>query len=141
MTDLAPEIVAKVRASFEAQGLMTTFAAQMDQITAGEVTLSAPLTPAVSQQQGYAHAGLTFSLADSAGGYAALSLMPSEAEVVTAEFNIHLLAPAQGTRLEAKGRVIKPGRRLMVIASDVWAFAEDGSRRHVATGTGTMVPV
>ena len=141
MHKLDPSIEAKVRASFTAQGLMTTFSAKMDQVAPGEVSLSAPLTRAVSQQQGYAHAGLTFSLADSAGGYAALTLMPAEAEVVTAEFNIHLLAPATGARLEATGRVIKPGRRLMVIASDVWAIAEDGARRHVATGTGTMVPV
>ncbi len=130
----------KIRASFARQSLMDTFGARIDSIGSGIVTLSAPILPLALQQHGYAHAGLTFSLADSAAGYAALTLMPPEAEVLTAEIKINLLAPASGDRLEAVGRVIKPGRRLVIVQSDVYAIT-GSSRRHVAIAQGTMVPV
>lgn len=140
MTDaLDPAIAAKLRASFAAQSLMTTFGAQMDALAPGRVVLSAEVAAHLRQQQGFSHAALAFGLGDSAAGYAALSLMPAEVEVMTVEMKINLLAPGSG-RLVAEGRVIKPGRRLLVVAADV--FAEDaGSRRHVALLQGTMIPV
>ena len=137
---MTPEIADKIRASFAKQGLMQTFGAQMINVASDAMTITAPITAATSQQAGFAHAGLTFALADSAGGYAALSIMPEEAEVVTSEFKIHLLAPAKGDRLEAVGRVIKPGRRLVIVESNVYA-TNGKTRTHVAMGTGTMVPV
>lgn len=119
---------------------MGTLGAEITQIAPGEVTITAPIRPETGQQQGFAHAGLTFSIADSAAGYAALTLMSDEAEVVTAEIKINLLRPGTGTHLKAIGRVLKPGRRLVVVAADVYAI--DGeTRRHIATATGTMVPV
>ena len=130
----------KVRASFARQTLMATFGAKLIEAGEGRVVIAAPITADVLQQQGAAHAGLTFALGDSAAGYAALSMVPGEAEVMTAEMRIHLLRPASGDRLVAEGRVVKPGRRLFVVAADV--FAETGSKRaHVAMLTGTMVPV
>jgi uncharacterized protein (TIGR00369 family) len=92
------------------------------------------------QQQGFGHAGLTFSLGDSAAGYAALSLMPADSDVLTAEIKINLLAPAQGDLLIATGRVIKPGRRLMVVGADVHAL-RDGKLTLIAVLQGTMIPV
>ena len=130
----------RIQSSFDRQSLLATFAAQLDHVEHGAITLSAPITEAVLQQQGMAHAGLTFTLGDSAAGYAALSVLPAENEVVTAEIKINLLAPARGERLIARGRVIKPGKRLVVVQSEVMAL-HDGVETHVALLQGTMVPV
>lgn len=131
----------RIEASFARQSLMRTFDATVLDVQPGAVTIRAPITAAVGQQQGLAHAGLTFSLGDSAAGYAALSLMAPDLEVVTAEMKINLLNPARGQHLEAQGRVIKPGKRLSVVAADVFAIAADGTRLHVAALQGTMLPV
>lgn len=136
---LDPVLAAKLRASFGAQSIMQTFGAEIVALAPGRVTLAAEVAPHLRQQQGFAHAGLTFALGDSAAGYAALSLMPAEVEVMTVEMKINLLAPASG-RLVAEGRVLKPGKRLLVVAADVWA-EEGASRRHVAALQGTMIPV
>lgn len=130
----------KVRQSFSAQSLMTTFGATLEHVAPGSCRISAPILPLALQQHGFAHAGLTFSIGDSAAGYAALSLMAEEAEVLTAEIKINLLAPASGRRLIAEGRVIKPGRRLMVVQSEVLAEDEAGLSRPVAVLQGTMIP-
>jgi uncharacterized protein (TIGR00369 family) len=136
---MTPDIDAKVRASFALQGMMMTFGAQLIEVSAGLVRISAPISGAVSQQQGFGHAALTFALGDSAAGYAALTLMPPDAEVLTVEMKINLLAPAQGDRLIATGRVLRPGRRLSVVGAEVWA--ETGTdRRQVALLQGTMIP-
>lgn len=127
--------------SFEKQSLLATFDARLEHVSEGCVEISAPITEGVLQQQGLAHAGLTFALGDSAAGYSALSIMPDDSEVVTAEIKINLIAPGLGDRLIARGRVIKPGRRLVVVASDVFAQAPDGSETHIALLQGTMVPV
>lgn len=130
----------KVIESFSKQAMMQSFKAEIDQMSDGEITLSAPIVANVLQQHGFVHAGMTFALGDSAAGYAALTLMPEDAEVMTAEMKINLLAPAKGERLIARGRVIKPGRRLVVAAADVFSLA-GGAETHVAVLQGTMVPV
>lgn len=130
----------KVRQSFAAQGLMQSFQARIDRLAAGTCQISAPIRPETSQQQGYAHAGLTFSLGDSAAGFSALSLMDDDHEVVTAEIKINLISPAVGERLIARGRVIRPGRRLFVVTADVYAESA-GQLVHVALLQGTMIPV
>ncbi|WP_420857250.1 PaaI family thioesterase [Marivivens marinus] len=137
---LDPVIDAKVRASFAAQAMMTTLGARLDSVTQGAVTISAEVTATLTQQQGYSHAGLIFSIGDSAAGYSALTMMPEGAEVMTVEMKINLLAPGTG-RLIAEGRVIRPGRRLVVVAADVWADDPKVGRRHVAMLQGTMIPV
>lgn len=134
-----PAIAAKVRASLARQGLLQSFGAELVSLTSGEVQISAPLTEAVSQQHGAGHAGLTFALGDSAAGYAALTMIEGDADVMTAEMKINLLRPAFGDRLLAVGRVIKPGRRLIVVQADVFAEVE-GTQKHVAILQGTMVP-
>ncbi len=137
---LDPEIAAKVRASFAAQGLMQTLGARIARLGRGRVTIAAPIGPGVSQQKGFAHAGLSFAIGDSAAGYAALSVMETCAEVLTTEMKIHLLAPARGETLEAQGRVIRAGRRLVVVTADIHALEGD-ERRHVATLLGSMMPI
>ncbi|MEO0764375.1 MAG: PaaI family thioesterase [Pseudomonadota bacterium] len=130
----------RIAASFARQFMMQTFGATLDAVAQGHVTLSAPILPGSRQQQGFAHAALTFGLGDSAAGYAALTTIPEDQEVVTAEIKINLTAPATGDRLIAKGRVIKPGRRLIVVSSEVFAVT-DGVQTLVAVLQGTMVPV
>jgi uncharacterized protein (TIGR00369 family) len=137
---LAPDIEAKVRASFAAQSLMETLGADLLSLAPGAVTIAAPILPTARQQHGAAHAGLTFAIGDSAAGYAALTLMAPDAEVMTVEMKINLLRPATGDRLVAEGRVIKPGRRLSIVQATV--YAETGtSRTEVALLQGTMIPV
>ena len=126
----------RIEDSFARQGMMATLGARLDHVGEGLVRISAEVRPETAQQHGAGHAGLTFSLADSAAGYAALTVMDEGMEVVTSEFRISLLAMAKG-RLIAEGRVVRPGRRLIAVAADVWG--EDGM--HVATALGTMVPV
>jgi uncharacterized protein (TIGR00369 family) len=131
----------RIRNSFDKQGLMASLNARLDSIDAGRVVISAPILPETSQQHGFAHAGLTFSLGDSAAGYSALTTMAEGAEVLTAEMKINLIAPADGLRLVATGEVIKPGRRLVVTRANVETEYADGRRKLVAVLQGTMVPV
>jgi uncharacterized protein (TIGR00369 family) len=131
---------ARIRQSFAAQSMMTTLGAEMIEIEEGLVRIASPILPGAMQQQGFGHAGLTFSIGDSAAGYAALTLLPLDREVVTAEIKINLLAPARGDRLVATGRVVKPGKRLCVVTSKVHA-EWDGKLTLIAVLQGTMVPV
>lgn len=131
----------RIRDSFDKQGLMTTLDARLDSIAEGCVTISAPIQTSGSQQHGFAHAGMTFALGDSAAGYSALTVMADGAEVLTAEMKINLVAPADGVRLVATGEVVKPGRRLVVTRATVETEYGDGRRKIVAILQGTMVPV
>ena len=130
----------RISRSFEAQSMMQTLGARLAELGPGEVRIEAPILPGLRQQQGFGHAGLTFSLGDTAAGYAALSLMPPDRDVLTAEIKINLLAPALGDLLIATGRVIKPGRRLMVVSAEVHARQAD-KLTLIAILQGTMVPV
>ena len=126
--------------SFAAQSMMATLGADLIEVGQGFVRVSAPILPGARQQQGFGHAGLTFSIGDSAAGYAALSTLPLDSEVVTAEIKMNLLAPARGDRLIATGKVIKPGKRLCVVTSEVHAEL-DGASTLIAILQGTMVPL
>ncbi|MFD3400218.1 PaaI family thioesterase [Kribbella sp. NPDC058693] len=131
---------ARVRESFDRQGLMEHLGARISYVGAGEVRIELPSRPEVTQQHGYFHAGATSSIADSAGGYAAFTLFPEGTTVLTVEFKINLLAPAEGERLEAVGTVIKPGRTLTICKLEVFAVA--GARRTlVAVGQQTVIQV
>jgi uncharacterized protein (TIGR00369 family) len=130
----------RIRQSFARQGLMTTLQARLSHVSAGAVEITAPLLAQNTQQHGAGHAGITFALADSAAGYAALTLMAEGREVMTAEAKINLLAPAKGQTLVAKGKVIRAGRRLIVVTAEV--FAQDGNvQTCIALLQGTMIPV
>lgn len=130
----------RIYTSFAAQSMMATLGAELTEVAEGRVQITSPILPGARQQQGFGHAGLTFSIGDSAAGYAALSILPPEMEVVTAEIKINLIAPARGDYLVATGKVIKPGKRLCVVTSDVHAV-QDGASTLIAILQGTMVPV
>ena len=130
----------RIAQSFAAQTMMGTLGAELQEVGTGHVVITAPLLPGSLQQQGFGHAGLTFSIGDSAAGYAALTMLPMDMEVLTAEIKINLLAPASGDHLKAVGRVINPGKRLLVVASDVFSVTES-KETLIAAMQGTMVPV
>ncbi|MGN7867639.1 PaaI family thioesterase [Paracoccus sp. 22332] len=132
--------VARIRDSFARQGLMGLLGAELAQVKAGLVTIRLPFRPELTQQHGYFHAGGTASVADSAGGYAGFTLFPDDSSVLTVEFKLNLMNPAQGDHLEAVGRVIKPGRTLTICQLDVWGVTPD-RRIHVATGLQTLICV
>jgi len=123
-----PEFEARARASFARQGLMALIGAALGRVEPGLVEIALPYRADLSQQHGYFHAGATSAIADSAGGYAAFTLFPADASVLTTEYKINLLAPAEGTRLRALGRVVKAGRTLSVCDVEVFAL-KDGTER------------
>ena len=131
----------RIRDSFARQAFLQNLGAQITHLEKGCVQIEVPITPQLSQQQGFAHTGVAFSIGDSAAGYSALTMIDDGFEVVTSEMKIHLLAPAIGTHLRAKGGIIRAGRKLLVVEADVYALQADGSERHIAKLMGTMVPV
>jgi len=137
---LSPRVTARIRESFTAQAMMATLGARLVEVAHGRVRIEAPILPGSRQQHGFAHAGLSFAIGDSAAGYSALSVMPEGYEVLTTEMKIHLLAPAKGELLLAEGRVLRPGRRLVIVEADIHAV-EAGQRAHVARLMGTMIPL
>jgi uncharacterized protein (TIGR00369 family) len=138
--DMANEAADRIAASFAKQGLMKTLGAKLADVSPGAVEIVLVPTPAVSQQHGFVHAGAVSAIADTAAGYAALSLMPEGSGVLTTEFKINLLAPAKGDLIRAKGRVIKAGRTLTLAQTDI--FAETGGERKlVAYLTATLMTI
>ncbi len=140
MDELSDERRARLTAAFEAQGMMSTLGIRLEEMGPGSVRFSMPFDPAFSQQHGFLHAGAITTALDSACGFAAFSLMPEDAEVLTVELKVSLLAPARGSNFLITGRVIKPGRTLTFTQGE--AFAIDGDREtRIATITATMMTV
>ncbi len=137
---MTKKITERIIRSFESQSMMKTIGAKIHKVEKGRVTIEAPLLPSTLQQQGYAHAGLTFSIGDSAAGYSALTLLPEDQEVITAEIKINLLAPADGGILRAEGRVVKHGKRLVVVNSEIHTL-KNKTKKLIAILQGTMIPV
>ena len=131
---------AKTRNSFAQQAMMKTFGAEIIDLKPGHCVITAPIKPGVTQQHGFAHAALTFAIGDTAAGYAALSMMDEKAEVLTVEMKINLYAPAKGDLLIATGKVVKPGRRLIIVSAEV-AARDNDQTRPIALLQGTMIPV
>ncbi len=107
------------RDSFARQGAMALIGATIEHLAPGTCIVVAPYRPVLAQQNGFFHAGITAAIADSAGGYAALTLFPPDAEVLTVEFKINLIAPAHGDELRARGEVVRSGRTLTICRVDV----------------------
>ncbi|MEM6942612.1 MAG: PaaI family thioesterase [Pseudomonadota bacterium] len=136
----------RVAAGFAAQPFMAHLGARLGPIAPGRVEIELPITAALGQQHGFVHAGCAWSIADSAAGFAAQSLMAATDGVLTVELKINLLAPAEGTLLRAIGQVERAGRRLTVARSDVFAERDHGhgegnAPRHVATALGTFMSI
>ena len=131
---------ARIRASFARQGLMTTLGATLVSVAPGQVDVALRPTPAIAQQHGFVHGGAIGALADTAVGYAALSLMPADRGVLTTEYKINFLAPATGERILARGRVIKSGRTLTLAQAEV--FAETNAQpKLIAFLTATLMAI
>jgi uncharacterized protein (TIGR00369 family) len=129
---------ARGRASFAKQSLMTTLGAEIGTVEPGHVEITMPYAPHILQQHGFVHAGAITSIVDTACGFAAMTLMPRGAGVLTVEFKLNLMSPGKGERLIAVGRVIRPGAKLMVTLGE--CFAEEGGRRkQIALMTATMM--
>jgi uncharacterized protein (TIGR00369 family) len=109
-----PDFERVVRESFAKQGLMTLYGAQLLEVAPGRVVIEVAHTQALTQQAGSFHGGVLGALADSAGGYAALSLMPAGAEVVTIEYKINFMRPAVGPLLRATGEIVRAGKSITV---------------------------
>lgn len=142
MTDIlsGPGAAERIAASFARQGLMATLGAALGDVTPGRVEIALIPGAAVSQQHGFVHAGAVSAIADSAAGYAALSLMAPGMGVLTTEFKINLIAPATGDRIIARGRVVKAGRTLTIAQAEVFAES-DGGEKLVALLTSTLMAI
>ena len=133
-----PETEERVRASFARQGLMAHIGARLVSVSPGECAIACAPRSELSQQHGYVHAGVVAAIADSAAGYAAMSVAPADTEVLTVEFKLNLLAPATGEELIARGRVVRPGRTLTVCEATVDAVL-DGVETPCAILLSTMI--
>lgn len=132
---------ARVRSSFARQKAMATIGAELTLVTRGTVEIEMPFSEELTQQHGFLHAGVISTALDSACGYAAYSLMPPDAAVLTIEFKVNLLAPGRGERFLFRGAVTKPGRTIIVADGQAYAFDAEGEAKMIATMTGTMMTV
>jgi uncharacterized protein (TIGR00369 family) len=133
-----PDYAARVRASFARQPFMTLLGASITALGPGTCEVTLPYRRELTQQHGFLHAGVVATLADNACGYAAFTLMPADASVLTVEFKLNLMAPAEGEALIARGRVRKAGRTLSVVEAEVFA-RRDGAETPVAVMLATLM--
>ena len=138
MTETSEARLARVRASFDRQGMMTTLGVEVTAVEPGRVEMLLRHDDRFTQQHGFLHAGAVASVLDTACGYAAYSVMPPEAAVVTATYTINLLAPAAGERFAITGEVVRAGRTLVVCRGEAFA---DGDKRPFAVMQATMTAV
>jgi uncharacterized protein (TIGR00369 family) len=130
----------RVRESFGRQMVMQTLGATLERVSPGEIEIHLPYRKELTQQHGFIHAGIIGTILDSACGYAAFSLMPAEAAVLTVEYKVNLLSPALGSSFVARGRVIRAGKTISVCTADAFAIGESGEKL-VATMMGTIMAV
>jgi uncharacterized protein (TIGR00369 family) len=135
-----PDFEARVRGSFERQRFMATLGATLERVAPGEITIAFTHHERLTQQHGFLHAGVMTSIADSACGYAALSLMEPGTGVLSVEFKVNMLAPAVGARFVATGRVVRSGRTLTVCAGEVIS-ERDGATTPLLLMQATMMAV
>ncbi len=133
-----PDFAAAVARNFAAQRVMATFQARLERVTPGRVEIGLDYQEALSQQNGFLHAGVLTTLLDSACGYAAYSLMPAGTDVLSVEFKVNLLAPAVGERFVARGEVRRAGRTITVCQGEFIAY-RDGAEKVVALMQATMM--
>jgi uncharacterized protein (TIGR00369 family) len=129
--------VQRVRESFGRQGLMRHLGARLETLEPGKTEIRVTHSDKVTQQHGYFHAGVSAAIADTACGYAAYTLMTEDSSVLTTEFKINLLAPADGQELVARAKVVRAGRTLTICAADVHVV-KDGTEVHCATVLATI---
>ena len=133
-----PFFAEDIEKSFAKQTIMSLIGAELARVEPGVVEIALPFRADLAQQHGYLHAGIVATIADSACGYAAYSLMPPNSEVLSVEFKVNLLRPAKGEHFVAVAEVVKSGRTLTVVRADVFGI-DEGKRELIATMLGTMI--
>ena len=141
MNSLNPSFAEDVARSFAQQPIMNLIGARLSLVEPGLVEITLPYRGDLTQQHGYLHAGVITTIADSACGYAAFTLMPAGSNVLSVEFKVNLLRPAQGKEFVTRAEVIKAGRTLTVVRADVFGVDDNAGRELVATMQGTMICV
>jgi uncharacterized protein (TIGR00369 family) len=139
MNPLNPSFAEDVARSFAQQPIMNLIGARLSLVEPGVVEITLPYRADLAQQHGYLHAGVVTTIADSACGYAAFTLMPAGSNVLSVEFKVNLLRPAQGAEFVARAEVIKEGRTLTVVRADVFGINGNQDRELVAMMQGTMI--
>ena len=134
-----PKFVEEVKDSFVKQTIMTLIGGELTRVEPGVIEITLPYRTDLTQQHGYVHAGIITTIADSACGYAAYTLMPPGSDVLAVEFKVNLLRPAKGETFVARAEVVKSGRTLTVVRADVHALSNGDSRELVAIMQGTMM--
>lgn len=119
-----PDFAAAVTASFDKQNAMRLIRATMPVVESGRTEIHVPHWEGIEQQHGFVHGGVVGMIADSAAGYAAMTVAPAGASVLTVEFKMNLLAPADGEKLIARGQVVRSGRTLIVTTAEVFAVKD-----------------
>lgn len=133
-----PAFAEEIKQSFAKQTVMGLIGAELTRVVPGLVEIALPYRADLAQQNGYLHAGIVTTIADSACGYAAYSLMPPNSSVLSVEFKVNLLRPAKGESFLASAEVVKSGKTLTVVRADVFGV-EDDRRELIATMLGTMI--
>lgn len=128
----------RINESFDKQGIMKTLGAKLTEVSKGQVKITCKFSNGLTQQQGFFHAGVATSIVDSACGYAALTLMPAEAEVLTVEFKVNFLKPAITDELVAVGKVLQSGRKLTICEGYVY---DQNEEKLIAKMTATMIAI
>ena len=136
---LDDQFESRVSSSFTRQQMMSLLGASLAKVEPGAVDISLPFRTDLTQQHGYLHAAATSAIADSACGYAALSVTPANSDVLSVEFKMNLLRPAVGNLFVAEGRVIKPGKTIIVTQANVYADHDNDDRKLIATMTATIM--
>lgn len=134
-----PAFAEEIKQSFAKQTIMGLIGAELSRVEPGVIEITLPYRADLAQQHGYLHAGIVTTIADSACGYAAYSLMPPKSEVLSVEFKVNLLRPAKGEKFLAVAEVVKAGKTLTVVRADVFGVDREGQRELVATMLGTMI--
>lgn len=137
MSDISATITSMLQRSFERQGTLLVWQARLQNLQAGSCEIVLPMSLAVQQQHGFFHGGVIGTIADSAGGYAANTLLLPDSECLTAEYKINILAPGIGQFLLARGSVLKAGRSLVVTRADVFTVL-DGTEKLCAVMQQTL---
>lgn len=135
-----PHYEQRVRASFGRQQAMKTIGAFLTEIGPGRAVIELPFSEALTQQHGFLHAGMIATALDSACGYAAFTLMPHGAGILTIEYKINLVAPGQGQLFRMEGTVVKPGRTITVVEGRAFAI-DEGRDKLIATMTATEMTI
>ncbi|HEV8426799.1 MAG TPA: PaaI family thioesterase [Pyrinomonadaceae bacterium] len=134
-----PAFAEEIKQSFVKQTIMGLIGAELSRVEPGIVEITLPYRADLTQQHGYLHAGIVATIADSACGYAAYSLMPPNSEVLSVEFKVNLLRPAKGEMFLAVAEVVKSGKTLTVVSADVFGVDHEGKRELIAMMLGTMI--